>query len=76
MGTVIELRFLNQNNRLEKQTAFMNPILPEDVAPFLDVDAFVFVPITDFEISLSTLQYIKKTAKELSFLMHMVQQLP
>jgi adenosine kinase len=62
-GTVIELRFLDQNNRLEKQTAFMNPILPEDVAPYLDAEAFVFVPITDFEISLSTLQHIKKNSK-------------
>jgi hypothetical protein len=61
-GTVIELKFLDQNNRLEKQTAFMNPILPEDVKPFLDAEAFVFVPITDFEISLSTLQYIKSNS--------------
>lgn len=64
-GTVIELRFLDQNNRLEKQTAFMNPILPEDVAPFMDADAFVFVPITDFEISLSTLKHIKENSKGL-----------
>lgn len=62
-GSVIELRFVDQNNRLEKQTAFMNPILPEDLAPFMDANAFVFVPITDFEISLSTLQYIKKNSK-------------
>ena len=62
-GTVIELRFLDQNNRLEKQTAFMNPILPKDVEPFLDAEAFVFVPITDFEISLSTLRYLKKNSK-------------
>lgn len=62
-GTVIELRFLDQNNRLEKQTAFMNPILPEDVKAFLDAKAFVFVPITDFEISLSTLKYIKKNSE-------------
>ncbi|MCB7482172.1 carbohydrate kinase family protein [Christiangramia sediminis] len=61
-GTVIELKFLDQNNRLEKQTAFMNPILPEDVQPFLDAHAFVFVPITDFEISLSTLKYIKENS--------------
>ncbi|MCM4155217.1 carbohydrate kinase family protein [Gramella sp. AN32] len=59
-GTVIELNFIDQNNRLEKQTAFMNPILPEDVKPHLDAQAFVFVPITDFEVSLSTLQYIKQ----------------
>lgn len=62
-GTVIELKFLDQNNRLEKQTAFMNPVLPEDVKPFLDADAFVFVPITDFEISLSTLKYIKENSE-------------
>lgn len=61
-GTVIELKFLDQNNRLEKQTAFMNPILPEDVEAFLDAEAFVFVPITDFEISLSTLKYIKENS--------------
>ena len=59
-GTVIELRFLDQNNRLEKQTACMQPILPADVEDLTDVDAFVFVPITDFEVSLSTLKYIKE----------------
>ncbi|MBT8211325.1 MAG: carbohydrate kinase family protein [Eudoraea sp.] len=62
-GTVIELRFLDQNNRLEKQTACMKPILPEDVSGILDADAYVFVPITDFEISLSTLKYLKEKGK-------------
>jgi adenosine kinase len=61
-GTSIFLDFVDQNNRLEKQTAFMSPILPEDVEPFLDVDAFVFVPITDFEIPLQTLKYIKENS--------------
>ncbi len=59
-GTVIELRFLDQNNRLEKQTACMQPILPKDIEQLKDVDAFVFVPITDFEVSMSTLRYIKE----------------
>jgi len=59
-GTSIFLDFKDQNNRLEKQTAFMSPIVPEDVKAFLDVDAFVFVPITDFEVPLQTLKYIKK----------------
>ncbi|MCE2612764.1 carbohydrate kinase family protein [Flavobacteriaceae bacterium D16] len=62
-GTVIELRFLDQNNRLEKQTACMKPILPGDVAGLEDADAYVFVPITDFEISLSTLKYLKEKGK-------------
>jgi adenosine kinase len=58
-GDVIQLRFLDQNNRLEKQTAFMPPISPEDVAPLIDADLFVCVPITDYEVPLETLQYIK-----------------
>ena len=62
-GTVIELRFIDQNNRLEKQTACMQPILPRDISDLTDVDAFVFVPITDFEISLSTLRHIKENFK-------------
>lgn len=64
-GTVIELRFLDPNNRLEKQTAFMNPVLPKDVTPFLDCSVFLFVPITDFEISLSTLKFLKEKSKGL-----------
>lgn len=59
-GDVIKLRFIDQNFREEKQTAFMNPIMPKDLAPFLDCDAFVFVPITDHEIVLDTLKYLKE----------------
>ncbi|MFC0605296.1 carbohydrate kinase family protein [Winogradskyella pulchriflava] len=61
-GTTIELKFLDQNNRQEKQLSNMKPISPEDVKPFLDVDAFVFVPITDFEVELDTLKFIKENS--------------
>ncbi len=64
-GTIIELRFIDQNNRLEKQTACMKPILPEDLPDSDDIDAYVFVPITDFEVSLSTLRHIKEHKKGL-----------
>lgn len=62
-GAVIELTFVDQNNRLEKQTAFMAPITPADMAPALDCDAFVFVPITDHEVPLGTLRYLKEHGK-------------
>ena len=62
-GTVIELKFIDQNNRLETQLANMSPIVPEDVQPFLDADCFVFVPITDFEIQLDTLKFIKENSQ-------------
>ena len=59
-GDVIQLRFVDQNNRLEKQTAFMPPIRPCDVDPVLDADIFVCVPISDYEVPLETLRYIKE----------------
>ena len=64
-GTVILLDFKDQNNREEKQLACMNPIRPKHIKKHLDAAAFVFVPITDFEISLSTLKHIKKHSKGL-----------
>ena len=63
-GDVIKLRFVDQNNRLEQQTGFMHPITPADVEPFLDCDAFVCVPITDYEVPLDTIQFIKKNGKK------------
>ncbi|RMG83081.1 MAG: carbohydrate kinase family protein [Bacteroidetes bacterium] len=62
-GTQIQLRFLDQNNRVERQVAFMHPILPEDLESILDCDAFVLVPITDFEIPQATLRYLKENAR-------------
>lgn len=62
-GDVISLRFLDQNNRIERQTGFMDPILPEDISSLLDSDVFIFIPISDYEVSLSALQFIKKKNK-------------
>ncbi len=61
-GDVIQLTFVDQNNRLEKQTGFMNPILPEDVAHLLHADVFVCVPITDYEVPMETLRYIRENS--------------
>lgn len=58
-GDVIDLVYVDQSHRDEKQTGFMNPILPEDIEDLMHCDAFVFVPITDFEVPLETLRYIK-----------------
>ncbi|NND62084.1 MAG: carbohydrate kinase family protein [Flavobacteriaceae bacterium] len=58
-GDVIQLKFVDQNKRVETQTAFMKPITPEDVEPLLDCEVFVCVPVTDFEVPLETLKYIK-----------------
>jgi len=63
-GDIISLRFVDVNNRLERQTGFMDPILPEDIDPVIDCDVFVFIPISDYEVSLDTLRYIKKKNKK------------
>lgn len=62
MGDIISLTFLDKNKRLEKQTGIMNPIAPEDVKGILDCDVFVCVPITDFEVPLETVRYIKENS--------------
>ena len=62
-GDIISLRFVDVNNRLERQTGFMDPIVPEDLKDLLDCDAFVFIPISDYEISLDTLRFLKKKSK-------------
>lgn len=59
-GDIISLKFLDMNNRLERQTGFMDPILPGDVQEILDCEVFIFVPISDYEISLDTLKFIKQ----------------
>src|ERR1700739_2606485 len=59
-GDRVELRYTGPNSRAEWQTSFMNPILPADVATVLDADAFVCVPITDYEVGQATLQHIKE----------------
>lgn len=64
-GDVIQLRFVDQNTRLEKQTGFMNPIIPEDLDGLMDADIFVCVPITDYEVPLHTLKYIKENSQGL-----------
>jgi adenosine kinase len=61
-GDVIRLRFVDQNNRIEKQTGFMNPIVPTDIQDLMQCSAFVCVPITDYEVPLHTLQYIKNNS--------------
>jgi len=64
-GDVIELRYVTHNRRVERQMCFMNPILPADVDEVLDADAFVCVPITDYEVGQPTLRHIKEHSADI-----------
>lgn len=64
-GDIISLKFIDMNNRLERQTGFMDPIEAVDLKELLDCKVFVFVPISDYEISLDTLKFLKKKSKGL-----------
>src|SRR3712207_1861446 len=59
-GDRIELRYSEHIRRVERQAGFMHPILPTDVDAVLDADAFVCVPITDYEVGQPTLRHIKE----------------
>jgi sugar/nucleoside kinase (ribokinase family) len=62
-GDVVELRYIDQNRRVERQTSFMNPVLPADLDQVLDADVFVCVPITDYEVGQPTLRHIKEHSR-------------
>jgi len=62
-GDVVELRYVDQNRRIERQTGFMNPVLPADIDKVLDADMFVCVPITDYEVGQPTLRHIKENSR-------------
>ncbi|HEU5289418.1 MAG TPA: carbohydrate kinase family protein [Cyclobacteriaceae bacterium] len=62
-GDIISLRFVDVNNRLERQTGFMDPILPADLKELLKCNVFVFIPISDYEVALDTLKYLKAKSK-------------
>lgn len=61
-GDVVELTYRDQNTRDERQSHFMAPIRPEDVLFAMDADAFVGVPITDYQVHQDTLRYIKSNS--------------
>ncbi|MBS1979394.1 MAG: carbohydrate kinase family protein [Bacteroidetes bacterium] len=59
-GDIISLKFVDMNNRLERQTGFMDPIVADDFKKLLDCKVFVFIPISDYEVSLEALMFLKK----------------
>jgi sugar/nucleoside kinase (ribokinase family) len=61
-GDHVELRYSGLNRRAERQTSFMDPILPGDIAGVLDADAFVCVPITDYQVGPATLRHIRENS--------------
>jgi hypothetical protein len=61
-GDIVSLVYVDQNTRIERQTGFMHFIGPEDLTDLLDSDAFVCVPISDYEVPCATLAYIKQNS--------------
>jgi adenosine kinase len=61
----IFLKYISESERLEKQTNRMKPISFEDLQPFIESDAFIFVPVTDFEVPLDTVERLRKASSGL-----------
>lgn len=62
-GAVFDLLYLNNVDKVERQTGYMNPFLPQEFDSLLDSDIFIFTPCTDYELPLETLRYIKQNSK-------------
>ncbi|MBN2689554.1 MAG: carbohydrate kinase family protein [Gammaproteobacteria bacterium] len=62
-GDVMVLKYIEKDRCLEKQYGFMNPIMPDDVKHLLDSDYFLCMPVTDYEISIDTLHFIKNNSE-------------
>lgn len=58
-GAMIELTYFEHNRRVEQQTAHMRPIMVKDIDDLYECDAFVCVPVTDYEISLDIVRALK-----------------
>lgn len=58
-GDIISMDYKDHDRRIERQTGFMPPIAVEDLADVYDSDAFVFVPVTDYEIPLDVVRAVK-----------------
>ena len=61
-GDIVSLTYLDQNTRIERQSGFMNFIGPDDLVGLLDSDAFVCVPICDYQVPYATLAHIKQNS--------------
>jgi len=68
-GTIVELNFIDQNNRIEKQKSNMHPIEPADIQ-HVEADVFVCVPITNYEVPKHTLKAIKEKGSLVIFDAH------
>jgi len=66
-GDVIHLDFQDEGDDrcVERQTGLMDPIGEDDIADLCDVDAFVFVPVTSFEVPLEVLRCIRERSDAL-----------
>ncbi len=61
----IFLKYLSESERLERQTNKMKPITFDDLKDFIDCDAFIFVPVTDFEVPFDAIKRLRESSSGL-----------
>ena len=62
-GDVFDLLYLNDVEKIERQTGYMNPFLPSEFESLLDSDVFIITTCTDYELPLETLRYIRNNSQ-------------
>ena len=62
-GTAIELRYINDQERMSRQKSVMSPFVQDELQFIADCDYVLFMPLNDTDIPLSFMQEFRKISK-------------
>jgi hypothetical protein len=67
-GTEIELAYVNQQERVSKQTRIMTPISLQEIMMLKDCDYIILMPLNETDIEIEQLKQFRKTSTAVIFL--------
>ncbi|WP_371377455.1 carbohydrate kinase family protein [Sporomusa aerivorans] len=67
-GTEIELTYVNQQERVSKQTRIMTPISRQEIMTLKDCDCIILMPLNETDIELEHLQQLRQVSTATVFL--------
>lgn len=67
-GTKIDLRHIDSNERVSRQTRTMTPVSPAELKLLADCDYLILMPLNDTDIPLSAVQEFRELSRAVIFL--------
>jgi len=68
VGTEIELAYVNQHDRVSKQTRIMTPIALPEMTMLKDCDCIILMPLNETDIEIEQLKQFRKVSRATIFL--------